>query len=330
MKRYFRIIFTCVFFICISLTVLSCSYFKMAFNNEKDDILDKLSPFHRHDNPGQQDYSNLEPRYTSEYNNLNDSIFKSKYGEQGLFLPEKFLKKIKYNFYLLDKDSEDKMPVIFVHGAGGTPADWKYFVNNIDKNKFAPIVFYYPTGIRLKNSAGLLHKAIKEIYNYHGKIILVAHSMGGLVCRGAIRCLIEDNLCNHISLYVSFSTPYGGLKQAQDGIEHLPDYAVVPSWKDVATKSVYLKELYFPVIPSETDFRLFFGYRNPKKFRIGPNSDGTITMNSQLDFRAQNEAKRIYGFNDDHESILKKKDVFKALNELLIQTSNSIKENEKV
>ena len=286
----------------------------MTLNNEKNKFLKKLSPFYRHEEYNEQEYSGLSPQYTSAYDTLDDPIFGPAFGETGLFFPDRFIKEIKHNFYLLDRNIEGKIPVVFVHGAGGTPADWKYFIKNINHDKFSPIVFYYPTSIRLGSSADLLCKGLKEIHKYHGPVILVAHSMGGLVSRGAIRLLFLENLKDYISLYVSLSTPYGGHTEVQRGVERLPDSAIVPSWKDLASDSEFIKTLYDPSILPEIDFRLFFGYKDPKKFRIGANSDGIISIKSQLDFRAQKESFRQYGFDDDHETILKDPEVVSMLN----------------
>ena len=317
MKKNIQRVFICFFLFLFIFPITGCSYIKMAFQNQKEMILKKISPFYRQYKPDEQDFSKSIPQYTSDYHNLNDPVFQASYGEEGLFFPDNFLKHIKYNFYLLGSAGKEKIPVVFVHGAGGTPIDWKYLLENINHDKFCPIVFYYPTGIRLNISADILYKGIKEIHKYYGPVILIAHSMGGLISRNAIRRLTEDNLSVYVPLYISLSTPYGGHIEAQDGIEHLPESAIVPSWRDIASKSDYIKRLYDFPIPPETDFRLFFGYSNPKRFRIGPNSDGSITIKSQLDPRAQKEANRLYGFDDDHETILKDPEVMSIINEIL-------------
>lgn len=300
---------------------------EMTVHKEKDKLLNKITPFAIQTASDEQNFMNLGPQYTNDYNSLNGEVFDKIHGENGLFFPNRFIKQIKYNFYLLDKDINGKVPVVFVHGAGGTPADWNYLIKKINRAKFSPVLFYYPTGLRLNSSAEVLSKGIKEIYKNHGPVILIAHSMGGLVSRGAIRLLLLEELKNYVPLYISLSTPYGGHVESQDGIEHLPDSAIVPSWRDIATKSEYLKILHSPHIPVNTNFLLLFGYKDPKKFRMGPNSDGSITIKSQLDPRAQSESSRLYGFDDDHVTILKDPEVTLLLNEILEKTHSQIKQD---
>ncbi len=319
MKNYSRYLFiTLLLFLPLSLC--SCSYFKMTFQNEKKKILNKISPQPEYKTVETEDFYELSPRFSNYHKSLDDLVFDPVNGEVGLYFPSRFLKDIKNNFFMLDTDPAEKIPVVFVHGAGGTPDDWIYMISKMDRKIFTPIVYYYPSGIRLNNSAELLYKGIQEIHKKYGPAVLIAHSMGGLVARGAIRLLILDKKQDAVRLYISLSTPYGGHAEAQDGIEHLPETAIVPSWRDIASGSEYVKKLYMPPMDAGIDFRLFFGYRNPKKIRIGSNSDGSITIKSQLDFRAQNEAKKVYGFDDDHETILKDDKVITTINGILTET----------
>ena len=52
----------------------------------------------------------------------------------------------------------DKIPVLFVHGIGGTPLDWKYLAKGLDRHRFQPWFYYYPSGLRLNLVSGLLHE----------------------------------------------------------------------------------------------------------------------------------------------------------------------------
>ena len=306
------------------LSTSSCSYFKMTLNNEKDKILKKIPPLSTNSKVENADFHNLVPRFTNYHRSLADLVFDQTNGEKGLFFPDRFLEEIKNNFYTLDIDPAGKIPVVFVHGAAGTPEDWKYVIKNMNREIFSPIVYYYPTGIRLNTSTSLLYEGIKEINNKYGQVIIIAHSMGGLVARGALSLLMLDKRTDTVPLYISLSVPYGGHADAQDGIERLPESAIVPSWKDIASGSEFIKTLFTPTINSSTEFYLLFGYKNPKKIRIGSNSDGSITIKSQLDFRAQMEAKRLYGFDDDHETILKDEKVTSIINEILEKTAQKI------
>ncbi|MEE8552611.1 MAG: hypothetical protein V3S72_04860 [Desulfobacterales bacterium] len=321
MKKTVQLTFLILIIFCLSLFVSSCSYMKMTYQKKKDELRHKISPSAGHEKPAVKDGNHINtqsaPLQTSHFKNLDNHIFSAEYGELGLYFPENFMERFKYRFYVLDEDPEGKIPVVFVHGISGTPANWKYIVENIDRDHFSPVFYYYPTGIRLNNAAELLYKGLKAIHKRHGQIIVIAHSMGGLVSRGVMRRFALDRLEGYIPLYISLSTPYGGHEHAQKAVDHILDAGVVPSWRDVASESKYIRELYDPPLSPGTDFHLIFGYKNPRRFRIGSNSDGAITIKSQLDPRAQREALRIYGVDEDHVTILGNSEVASILNELL-------------
>ena len=51
------------------------------------------------------------------------------------------------------------------------------------------------------------------------------------------------------------------------------------------------------------------------------NNDGAVELTSELDYRAQKEAQRIYGFDEDHVAILSSQIVIDHYNQVL----NSVK-----
>lgn len=64
------------------------------------------------------------------------------------------------------------------------------------------------------------------------------------------------------------------------------------------------------------EHHLLFSYRGDCNLFLGSN-DGTVEIASQMDLRAQNEAVRIYGFNEDHGTILGSKEVLQQISQLL-------------
>ena len=62
---------------------------------------------------------------------------------------------------------------------------------------------------------------------------------------------------------------------------------------------------------------LFFAYRDDAIIKIGRNTDGTITLKSQLDKNAQKEALQVHGFDENHVSILSNKEALAKYNEIL-------------
>ncbi|MCP4135550.1 MAG: alpha/beta hydrolase [bacterium] len=238
---------------------------------------------------------------------LDDEVFSEEYGLKGFWEANEFFKELGGSIYFLEEYDPKKIPILFVHGAAGTPQNWKYLVKNIDRSRFQPWFFYYPSGSRIKSMAYLLFWKLHNLqvkYKFT-RMYITAHSMGGLV----VRSFLTDYGKTHfpyVKLFISMATPWGGNKMAEFGVEQSP--AVIPSWIDMRPQGEFIKSLYSVKIPETTSFYMFYGHkgsRNPFK----SNNDKTIALTSLLDFRSQSEAKMIYAFYEDHSSILSSKEV---------------------
>ena len=245
--------------------------------------------------------------------NLDDPVFSAESGAGGFWEPLEFFKRAGCNIFFLEPYDPQKIAVLFVHGAAGSPQDWRYFINHLDRSLYQPWVFYYPSGARLQSTSFLLRKKIYDLYMKYNfeQLYIVAHSMGGLVSRPAM--IEKDAYQDAIKLFVSISTPWGGEARAKTGVEKSP--AVIPCWKDVAPDSDYIKSVFAVKIDPSIHYYLFFGHKgNGSLFR--PNNDNTVTLESILDMRAQADALKVMGFNEDHVSILSSPEVmtqFKAI-----------------
>ncbi len=243
------------------------------------------------------------PHFTSPGTvcSLDDPLFKEENGVEGFWQPVEFFRKFGGNVYFLEPYDPQKIPILFVHGATGTPAGWKYLVDRIDRKHFQPWFYYYPSGASIKAMGDLLFWKLYSLKNkYHfKKMYLVAHSMGGLVVRSF---LVEyGRLFPEIGKFVSISTPWNGDSLAAEGVKYSP--GVIPAWRDMVPQSEFAQSIFRRKFPPGIEYFLFFGYkgnRNP----LRPNNDGVVTMATQLDPRIQQEAKMVYGFNEDHNSIL--------------------------
>jgi pimeloyl-ACP methyl ester carboxylesterase len=84
-----------------------------------------------------------------------------------------------------------KIPVIFLHGLQATPATWVPMVNAlwadpILRRDYQVWVFNYPSGYPIPYSAMLLRRelsALDKTFPHHRPMVLVGHSMGGILCR---------------------------------------------------------------------------------------------------------------------------------------------------
>ena len=234
---------------------------------------------------------------------LDDKIFAAENGSTGYWKPLTFLRDFGFGVYFLESYDPAKIPVLFVHGAVGTPVGWKKIVDEMDRTKFQPWFYYYPSGLRLDGLANALNEIIERIHQtYRFKTLYVtAHSMGGLVARSFIMKNVYDDNQDYIKLFISISTPWNGHRLTAIGVEEAP--AAIPSWYDMIPESEFIQSIFKKHFPPELKFYLLFSYRGDCSLFLA-NNDGTVELSSELDYRAEAEAEKIFGFNEDHGSIV--------------------------
>ncbi len=243
----------------------------------------------------------LHSRQAGAVVELNDERFSAENGSKGFWEPLDFFKTIGGNIYFLEEYNPEKIPILFIHGAAGTPKGWEYFINNLDRKRFQPWLFYYATGSRIKGMSYLL---FWKLYNLQIKykfdtLFITAHSMGGLVARSFI--MDYGRYAPYVKLFIALATPWGGDRMAEYGVKQSP--AVIPSWIDMQPEGDFLQSLYRDKLPDTVSFYMFTGHRGSRNpFRS--NNDGTIAFTSLMDLRPQAEAKMNYVFNEDHASIV--------------------------
>jgi pimeloyl-ACP methyl ester carboxylesterase len=271
--------------------------------------------------PGKVDFRvHVRVRPTSYlYASLDDEFFDPRFGAEGLYNPTALIAHIQGFFFGLEEYDSKKTTVLFVHGISGTPRDWKFMVAGLDRSRFQPFFFYYPSGLPLDKLGALLAQVIENLEAYekksNHKIVLAAHSMGGLVALSAIDKLDANGEPPPLAMYVSFSTPYGGNDSARTGVENAP--LVIPAWRDIATGSDFIEHLGRKPFPRKLPFHLFFTYQDQTRLKLGDSGDGVVTLKSQLLPSLQSAAARIYGFNETHESILTSEMARQEFNRLL-------------
>ena len=196
--------------------------------------------------------------------NIDDPRFSEENGNLGLWNPLQFLFDVGAGVYFLEEYDPQKIPVLFVHGAVGHPGDWKHLVGSLDRSRFQPWLVYYPTAPHLDQLGRGLVRAMAALQVKYGfsRLILVAHSMGGLVTRAALNYTIENAKTGrvvHVPAFVSISTPWNGHSGAAEGVKYAP--VVAPSWEDMAPDSSFLTRLSQTALPPECEYSLFFSYR---------------------------------------------------------------------
>jgi pimeloyl-ACP methyl ester carboxylesterase len=196
------------------------------------------------------------------------------------------------------------MPVLFVYGIGGSSQDWKTIFDKINRTKYQLWFYQYPTGFHLDKSANALANSLillKQRYGFE-HIDVVAHSMGGLVARGAIQRAANLAKTNFVSHFISISTPWDGHEAAKMGVKHM-NYPV-PSWQDMVSGSSYLKEILSHPLPAGTRYDLIFGYKSSGGFGLPDENDGVVSLQSELVPQVQEEAASVFGLHEEHKAIL--------------------------
>ncbi len=254
------------------------------------------------------------PSNSAEIVSLGSRLFSVARGKSGYWSPARFLEEIGAHIYTTERYDPAKTPILFVHGAAGTPRDWRFFVTHLDRRRYQPWFYYYPSGASVEDTARQLYQRLVELregYN-PSQVYITAHSLGGLV----VRFLLAEHgdSLPWIKLFVSISTPWGGEPLTTLGVSLSP--IVVPSWDDLRPRGAFLKELFAKPLPAGLDYYLFFGHRGSRSL-IRPNNDGTVTLASMLRQEAQAEAKAVYGFDESHTSILSSAEVLAKFNALL-------------
>jgi pimeloyl-ACP methyl ester carboxylesterase len=245
---------------------------------------------------------------------MDDFVFSDEYGKKGFWSGLEFFREIGGNVYFLEAYDPTKIPILFVHGAAGSPQNWQTFFESIDRNKYQPWFFYYPSGSTIDSMAHLLLWKMQNLqakYKFN-ELYITAHSMGGLVVRYFI--VNYGYLFPSITNFISISTPWGGEELAEIGVKYSP--AVIPVWRDMQPGSEFINSIFRKKIPPAVDYYLFFGHKGNRNI-LRPNNDKAVTLASQLDQRSQRDAKMIYGFNEDHVSILSSKQVISQYNAIL-------------
>jgi pimeloyl-ACP methyl ester carboxylesterase len=169
---------------------------------------------------------------------LDDELFSEEHGSKGYWEGVSFFKEFGGNIYFLEEYDPQKIPILFIHGATGTPKGWKYFVDNIDRTRFQPWFFYYPSGARIQGMSYLLLWKLENLkfkYNFE-QLYITAHSMGGLVARSFI--IDYGTHFPYVKLFVSLATPWGGSRDGRVRCQAISRGSTVLD-RYAAGKSVY-------------------------------------------------------------------------------------------
>lgn len=247
---------------------------------------------------------------------LDDPLFSHRQGKKGLWEPFAFMEDGGTGIHFLEPFDPTRVPVLFVHGINGAPRDFTAIIENLDRSQFQPWILSYPSGLRLSWLSRGVFQFVEVLHRQYGfdEMHLVAHSMGGLVSRGALNLCAQNGTCNYLQSYTTLSTPWNGVASAASGVKWSP--SVIPVWNDLAPDSEFVTTLFDTPLPDGLPHFLMFGFQQHSFLSTG-SSDGVIQLSSQLRYVAQQQATTIRGYDEGHVSILTSGAVIDNVNAIL-------------
>lgn len=225
--------------------------------------------------------------------------------ETGWWNPSLFMQGFGARIYFARPFDAGAIPVLFVHGAQGSPRDWAYFLFRLDRKRYQPWFFYYPTGVRLSLASRLLYENLRELaarYRF-SRIVITAHSMGGLVAHDLLAGHDLRSIGVEPILFVSLASPWSGFESAGRALRYPAKR--IPVWYDVASGSPFITRILSLRIPPSTGHYLFYGTRD------------AVAAGRALDERAYRAADGMFGFDVDHAGILSDRSCFQKYREIL-------------
>ena len=114
--------------------------------------------------------------------------------------PEKYADTVRLT--RLQPFDRTRTPVIFVHGLQETGANWAPMIDDLRndpwiRERYQFWFFTYPSGYPYPYSAALFRQSldgIERVFPNHKRIVLIGHSMGGMICRLMITDARQQNL----------------------------------------------------------------------------------------------------------------------------------------
>lgn len=255
---------------------------------------------------------------------LDDERFGPKMGARGLWEIMDFLNEGRAGIYFVEPYDTDRTPVLFVHGISGYPREFSTMIEALDRERFQPWFYFYPSGFKLNgisNHLATLLERLQAKYRFDD-FAVVAHSMGGLVSRGGILKYAQATERDDVKLLLSISTPWGGDVRAEKAGE--APVELPASFTDMSPSSDYLQWVFYREdgsntrsLPKGTKYHLLFGFRMAKSAALA--NDGTVSLASQLRPVVQEQAITQRGYDYGHTDILHAPEVVERVNLLLEQ-----------
>lgn len=229
---------------------------------------------------------------------LSEPIFSRESANMGMWRPIDYLERFGGGLFFLEEYDPSRTPVLFIHGINGTALDFEPVFEVLDDERFQPWVLQYSSGLEIDLISNYLLRALGSLHERHAfdDLLVVAHSMGGLVARSFVQKYAREPRAWDIPLAVTVASPLLGMPSAGSGVIYSP--VVVPVWRDLAPDSDFLAALHATRWPADIPYRLVFAYLP------GEGGDGVVPLERQLSAALQDEAVGVRGIEASHVGVL--------------------------
>lgn len=252
---------------------------------------------------------------------LESSRFGAEMGKLGLWRPLDFLNEELAGIYFLEEYDPHRVPVLFVHGMSGYPLEFAGLMASLDQTRYQVWFYYYPSGLGLDDISTHLAGLLRELQIRHDyrDIAVVAHSVGGLVSRGAILKYYGDTQRADAKLFISINSPFGGDIKTRK-VEAAP-IALPPSFADMNPGSAYMKWMlyedasgsHFKSLPGKLPHHMIMGFGGSGE----PCNDGTVSCVSQFQPDIQQHAASVRAWDFTHVGTLDQERTQQRVTQLL-------------
>jgi len=248
---------------------------------------------------------------------LDDPMFSRENASMGFWRPFDYAEQFGGGLMMLQGYEEKKIPVIFVHGIFGTALEFEDLIASLNRDNFQPWILHYPSGVRLDMVSGYFLNGMTQLQDQYKfkKVLVVAHSMGGLMIRSFVMKHQQSKSSYELAMVMTINSPLYGLDSAAAGVKSSP--IVIPAWRDVASNSDYVAKVHAWRWPEQIPYHLVFSYLEDE------GGDGVVPLKSQLSLSLQDEAIKIHGFQAQHAGVLHQSDFIKRFSEIIENYSDN-------
>ena len=233
---------------------------------------------------------------------LKDEKFSAENVKLGMWQLSSFIENIDYGLYVLEEYDPTKKSILLVHGINDSPRVFKSLVNaNAIPDDYQLLLFHYPSAAPLRHTSDVLSNVLNGLVlrDEIPHLDILAHSMGGLVSKGAID-KSNEQLRSKMGLFISIASPYGGHAGAKWGTNWTtPECYRALVWYAMTPGSPYLQTIDKLDLSKRPKHHLIYTYSHERDGKR-EDDDGVVAVTSQLAESAQHNATAIYGIADNH------------------------------